>query len=379
MPRSQAAILATRTLQRWLAPLGRIITRPIHIRGRQNNPLRHDAWYWGKNDPRFYQALTLGLLLQLLFLLLLTIPWRFGLMNPYGLPKGSGQENAQARQIVVQRIQRIKKERLIINPNSAVILYRPKVEDSQLLEQVDEKTRQTYQATGGATGRPGKGGGTQGGWPEGMENARVRFIRLQYTGGDWDQDMGVDADYNMLLYFRDETGFKIAPNTEAVTISDLRYFPKGQKPPFVFITGKQGMRLTSAEIKTLRWYCLEEGGMILADNGGGSFDSAFRTIMRQVFPELQWVDIANDDILYNCYYQFPNGAPPLWHHSGYRALGLKHNGRWIVFYHQGDMNDAWKTGHSGASPQVAAESYRLGINLIFYAFTQYYNIHHPGS
>ena len=58
---------------------------------------------------------------------------------------------------------------------------------------------------------------------------------------------------------------------------------------------------------------------------------------------------ANDDIIYRQPFVFPNGAPRLWHHSGNRALGLKHNGRWVVFYHQGDIYDAWKTGHSGAS------------------------------
>lgn len=376
MSRIQGVISTASTLLRPLERVGAWLTRPIRRRDREWNLLRDDAWYWGERDPRFYHALVLGLLLQLLLLVLLSIPWRFGWMEPYALPKGSGQESAQARQVVVQRVQRVQKERLIVNPNSAVILYRPKIEDSQLLAQLDEQTLQTYEATGGATGRMGKGGGTEGGWPEGMENARIRFIRLQYSGGDWDQDMGHDADYNMLLRFRDETGFKIAPNTEAIKIEDLRYFPEGQKPPFVFITGKQGMQLSSSEVKTLRWYCLEEGGMLIADNGGGRFDSAFRTVMRQVFPELQWVDIANDDILYRCYYQFPNGAPPLWHHSGRRALGLRHGGRWVVFYHQGDMNDAWKTGHSGASPQVAAEAHRLGINLMFYSFTQYYRIHH---
>ena len=28
----------------------------------------------------------------------------------------------------------------------------------------------------------GKGGGTKGGWPEGMENYKVRFIRLDHGG-----------------------------------------------------------------------------------------------------------------------------------------------------------------------------------------------------
>jgi hypothetical protein len=70
-------------------------------------------------------------------------------------------------------------------------------------------------------------------------------------------------------------------------------------------------------------------------------------------------------------YTFANGAPPLWHHGGMRALGIKHKGRWVVFYHPGDINDAWKTGHSGISPELARGAFQMGINIIYYAFTNY--------
>ena len=52
-------------------------------------------------------------------------------------------------------------------------------------------------------------------------------------------------------------------------------------------------------------------------------------------------------------------------------MGVKRDDRWIVFYHPGDMNDAWKTGHSGMDPQLAKASEQLGINLVYYAFTRY--------
>jgi hypothetical protein len=97
--------------------------------------------------------------------------------------------------------------------------------------------------------------------------------------------------------------------------------------------------------------------------------------MRRSFPELQWVDIASDDVLFRQPFVFPNGAPPLWHHSGRRAVGLKHNGRWIAFYHQGDLNDAWKTGHSGVTEGQAMQAYKLGVNIINYSFNQYMSIH----
>jgi hypothetical protein len=70
-------------------------------------------------------------------------------------------------------------------------------------------------------------------------------------------------------------------------------------------------------------------------------------------------------------YVFPNGAPPLWHHGGNRALGAKHKNRWVVFYHPGDINDAWKTGHSGMDPQLANGAIEIGVNVVYYSFTHY--------
>ncbi len=48
-----------------------------------------------------------------------------------------------------------------------------------------------------------------------------------------------------------------------------------------------------------------------------------------------------------------------------------HEGRWVVFYHPGDLNDAWRDGHNDVAPQVAEQAYRLGVNVIYYAFTNY--------
>ena len=75
-------------------------------------------------------------------------------------------------------------------------------------------------------------------------------------------------------------------------------------------------------------------------------------------------------------YVFPDGAPRFWHHDGSRALGIRHEGRIMVYYHPGDVNDAWKDGHSGASAEVADQAYKLGVNVMFYAFNQYYRRHY---
>ena len=191
--------------------------------------------------------------------------------------------------------------------------------------------------------------------PGGMVDGKIRFIRLRYGGGDWDQDMGRGADYNLLLRFHEITRFKIADNTEFIDIHRLRRFPTDRAPPLVFMTGKGRISASSDEVKTLRWYCLEEGGCLFIDNGGGVFHSAVVGLLKRVFPGKSLSDVANDDPIFQQPFRFPNGAPPFWHHAGNRASGIRHNGRWVVFYHPGDVNDAWKTGHADAPPAVAEQ------------------------
>ena len=55
------------------------------------------------------------------------------------------------------------------------------------------------------------------------------------------------------------------------------------------------------------------------------------------------------------------------------GVKAKVNGRerWVVFYHPGDINDAWKTGNSGLDPDTADGAFRMGVNIIYYAFTHY--------
>ncbi len=322
-------------------------------------------------DPNFRKALWWAGYLHV-FIFIWPLLMRGCMETPYAIPKGSGNPVVA----MVQKVQPKKKpeKKLLLSPNSPFIFERLKMDASKVLTEVVEVTQDTYQASDQKGGKLGRGGGTRGGWPNGMDGA-IRFIRIKYNGGDWDQDMGQGADYNVLVELQKATGFRIAQNTEFKEVSQLRLFPKKRAPPFVFITGKGSINMSPRDIKTLRWYCLEEGGMIFADNGGGNFDAAINNLIQRVFPDRQWTDIANDDIIFRQPYSFPYGAPPLWHHAGSRAKGISHEGRWVAFYHPGDLNDAWKTGHSGVSDMVAQQAYRMAFNVISYSFNQYLSFH----
>jgi hypothetical protein len=342
-------------------------------------------------DPVFRTSIYWSAFAHVFFIVILPLLLSHGLRleQPWSVPLGSGVPNpgsdAVVQMVKIKRIQkRTKRVRLVLNANSPIVYFRPDIDDSRVMDEVDKDTQDKYVVTslggfgggsGTGKGKLGAGGGTRGGWPNGMEGAVVRFTRLEYVGGDWDHNMGIGADYNFLIEFHRLQGFKIADSTDHIPIARLRRFPKHRAPAYVYLTGTGDIHVSPEERKTLRWYCMEEGGLIFADNGGGSFNHYFRGRIRETFPELKWIDISNDEILFREPYLFPNGAPPLWHHSGMRSLGLKYNDRWIVFYHQGDIGDAWKTGHSGASEEQAMQAYRLGINIFSYAINQYMAVH----
>ena len=207
-----------------------------------------------------------------------------------------------------------------------------------------------------------------------MDDYKIRFIRLEHSGKGWDDGMNeTGADINFLREFSRITGLKkIARKGESHSIALLKKYPKDGFPPFVYLTGNDNMgRVSSADVKILREYCLG-GGMLIADAGSARFHNSFIHFIRQVFPGKPLIDIADDDMLYQAPTRFPDGAPAFWHHGGRRALGIKHDGRWVAFYHPGDMNDAWKSsGYTDVSPEMRDAAMSLGVNLINYAFNNW--------
>ncbi|MBA3847944.1 MAG: DUF4159 domain-containing protein, partial [Planctomycetes bacterium] len=337
------------------------LVRELRTGGRE--PVFRTSMYW---------AITVHVIV--LFVFPIVMKGCVGAQAAYGLPQGSGTPVLET--IAVKKKKPKKTKSFVFNMNSAIIYARPDIDDMKVMESVDEDTTNTYTAnTSAIASGLGAGGKGKGGWPNGMADSRVRFIRLQYDGRAWDEGMGHGSDYNMLIKFKDLTGFKIAEDTEAKPVLALKKFPPGKAPPFVYMTGEGGISLGGDELRVLKWYLTEEAGMIFADNAGGDFANSLKALMRRVLPDVDWVEIANDDPIFLEPYSFPNGAPKLWAHSGGRALGLKVNGRWAVFFHQGELKDAWKDGHSGVNPGEAKQAYKLGVNVMYYAFTHYSAAH----
>jgi len=307
-------------------------------------------------DEAFARAFSRSFFAHLLVIFVSALPMffdLFGCVRPVDIPKG---DDAAAQQ-VVKKIQ-VKVRRWIVNPLSAIRLDYPQPDKVEL--NLEKQTEHPWTGAVGAGGTPGFRGGTAAG--------EIPFIRLKH-GGDWDND--IDADDNMLREFGRITRIRVRPRAETLPVGKLLNFPKKRSPPCVYIYGTRVCGLTDDEIIALRRYLTERGGMLIADAGGPGFDSSFRSVVSRLFPGLRLIDIPNDDEIYQRPCPLPHGAPALWHHGGRRALGLRYQGRLVIFYHPGDMNDAWKTGHSGASRDVAEAAYQVGANVMHYAVRQY--------
>ena len=327
----------------------------------------------GGNDRRFRKSWLSSAMLH--WVVIVAIPFLLslrGCVSPYLVPYGRGEARVVRVMKVVKRKKKPRKK-YILRKNAAIYWDIPDLNESKIAEDVNEATQLTYTANRNAVhGKMGAGGGKQGGWPDGVPGGKIRFIRLEYQGRDWDDGMdGISAaDINFLNFFRKEVPFPVAHKGESHAISLLAKYPKGFAPPFVYMTGSEGISTSANDKRVLREYLLD-GGMLFADSGTAKWSREFFRFIQQVFPDKRLVDIPDDDEIFQMPYAFPDGAPPLWHHGGYRALGIKHKGRWIVFFHPGDMNDAWKTGRSGMDIDTADKAYQMGINIMYYAITRY--------
>jgi len=323
------------------------------------NPLDLDAWYYGRNAPKLHQSLsTMGAYSLAFYILVLLLSNLKGCQEIYESPAGGGKETQIAQQM---KIQKIIKKKFVINPYSSIIFNPPPIEDIKL--QLQEVTEHLYKV--------GQGEGEGAGFSQGTRRGKVRFIRLEYSGGDWNQDFGVGADLNMLVEYGVRTGQQVAEQTESRTILQLRNFPIGKSPPLMYLTGQKNINVTKQEVATLREYLLDKHGMLFIDNGGSQqFHSQALALMRAVLPEIREVRIPLDDVIHSRIYTIPF-LPYVAPHGGHDALGWKVDGRWVCYYHPGDIGDAWSDGHSGVRGEVWERCYQLGTNVIFYAHAEY--------
>lgn len=323
------------------------------------NPVDPEAWYYGRKSQKLKQSTLLLLSYSMLFwLVALSLSQVGGCKETYEMPAGGGEQKTVAQTV---RIQKVIRKKFVVNPFSAIKFEVPPIDEVKL--ELQEVTEHAYKI--------GYGEGSGAGFAGGTKQGKVRFIRLEYDGGDWDQDFGVGGDMNMLFEYGLLTSQKVSDRTESRRIAQLSSFPLYQSPPLVYMTGQGSINTSNSDIKVLREYLVDKHGMLFIDNGGSRhFHNQVVAMMNRVLPEVRPVPIPLDDTLHRVPFQigtFPYVAP----HGGKEALGWSMDGRWLAYYHPGDIGDAWSDGHAGVSPEIYNSCYQLGANVINYAHSEY--------
>ena len=322
------------------------------------NPFHPRAWYYRRGQEKLDQSFTTfvgyGFVFFVLFMLLTQMS---GCKEIYEMPAGAGEE----KQKQVVKIKKVVEKKFIINPYSSVIFNPPPIEDIQL--EMLEVTEHTYQI--------GQGAGDGAGFSGGTNRGKVRFIRLEYAGGDWDQDFGVGADLNLLIEYGLRTGHEVAEKTESRQIRQLKNFPATKCPPVVYMTGQKNIIVGERDVEILREYLLDKHGLLFADNGGsGHWHGQFFDMMRRVLPKVRPVRVPLDHPIHQIPYPIPF-LPYVAPHGGREAYGWVVDGRLVCYYHPGDIGDAWADGHAGVPRRIWEHCYQLGTNVLFYGHAEY--------
>lgn len=204
------------------------------------------------------------------------------------------------------------------------------------------------------------------GTAEAQRVSTVRIGLMKYKGGgDWYANP--TALPNLVDFCVNELG--TAPfEIEEVEPGSAEIF----NFPFIHMTGHGNVVFTPAEAENLRTYLLAGGFLHIDDNYG--MDPYIRPALKQVFPELELVELPFDHPIYAQHFQFEKGLPKIHEHDGLppQGFGLIHEGRLMVFYtYECDLGDGWEDIQVHKDPQsVRLEALQMGANILEFALTQ---------
>lgn len=142
--------------------------------------------------------------------------------------------------------------------------------------------------------------------------------------------------------------------------------------PFIHMTGHGNVVFTDDEAKNLREYLMAGGFLHIDDNYG--MDPFVRPALKDVFPELELIELPFNHPIYKQSYLFENGLPKIHEHDKQppQGFGLIYEGRLVVFYtFECDLGDGWEDQSVHKNPQSLREqALKMGANIIEFALTQ---------
>lgn len=188
---------------------------------------------------------------------------------------------------------------------------------------------------------------------------------LKYNGGgDWYANP--TALPNLAAYCNENLGTDFANDYATVEVGSAELF----NYPFVHMTGHGNVVFSDAEAENMRIYLMGGGFLHIDDNYG--MDPFVRTAMKKVFPDLEFIELPYEHVIYHKYFEFKNGLPKIHEHDGKapQGFGLVYKGRVVCFYtYECDLGDGWEDRDVHKDPEdVRQSALQMGANIIKYAF-----------
>lgn len=195
-----------------------------------------------------------------------------------------------------------------------------------------------------------------------------KIAKMKYNGGgDWYANR--TALPNLISFCNKNIGTNFDTEEAIVEAGSIDLF----NYPFVYLTGHGNIVFSDQEALNIRKYLTGGGFLHLDDNYG--LDQFIRPQMKKVFPELDFVELPSNHILYNQKFKFPAGLPKIHEHDGKRPQGLAliYKGRIVCYYtFECDLGNGWEDAgtYAGDSEDSRQKALKMGSNLIQYALTQ---------
>ncbi len=197
------------------------------------------------------------------------------------------------------------------------------------------------------------------------EEPTLQLALLKYQGGgDWYANP--TSLVNLAAFCNSALGTDINLEYATVEVGSADLF----NYPWIHMTGHGNVVFSPAEAENLRNYLIG-GGFLHADDNFG-MDPFIRVALKQVFPELNLVELPFEHEIYHQKYNFSTGLPKVHEHGGNapQGFGLIWEGRLVVFYsYECDLGDGWEDPEVHKDPEeVRQRALQMGSNIVSYAF-----------
>jgi hypothetical protein len=209
-------------------------------------------------------------------------------------------------------------------------------------------------------------------------NGGFTFTRIRYGGGgfrgrggsSWSHDYP-QADYNISQIV--EYVSTIPINVAGTNVFDLDD-PEIFRHPIIYISEPGFWRMTDDEGESLRHYLLKGGFLILDDFEAEQWHNMEENL-RRALPELQLIEVGPEHPIFSSFFRMSDIYVP---HPSVRVtpqyFALFENndpkGRMLALVnYNSDLAEYWEfSANTGYFPvDLTNESYKLGVNYIYYA------------